>query len=102
MWAKEHCFLCLPEWQSLLWHSPVCWPFQTVRSRTLSLRSRLCGILVEGPSLIVHLSSIHKNQICQSGWDERSDQLMRKASTILNSVKTWLEVEAEPLFLPAA
>jgi hypothetical protein len=95
---KEHCFLRSPEWQALLLQSPV-WPYQTFRSQTLSLRSQLCGTLVDLPSLIILFSALDENQICQTEWEERSGMLMDKASTMLNDVKRWLIVEAEPLFL---
>jgi hypothetical protein len=98
---KEHCFLRSPEWQTLLLQSPV-WPFQTLQTRSLSLRSRLCGTLVDLPSLIIHCSTIDENQTYQTGWEERSDLLMHKVSMMLEDVKKWLTVEAEPLFLSYA
>ena len=98
---KEHCFLRSPEWQALLLQSPV-WPFQTLQPRALSLRSRLCGTLVDLPSLIIYYSTIDENQIYQTGWEEQSDLLMHKASTMFDDVKKWLTVEAEPLFLSYA
>ena len=95
---KEHCFLHSPEWQALLLQNSV-WPFQTLQSRSLSLRTRLCGTLVDLPSLIIHSSTINKNQYYQTGCEEQSDLLMCKACTIFDNVKRWLTVEAEPLFL---
>jgi hypothetical protein len=95
---KEHCFLRSPEWQALLLQSPV-WPFQTLQSRTLSLRSRLCGTLVDLPSLIIDYSTMDENDIYQTGWEEQLDLLMHKASTMFDDVQKWLTAEAQPLFL---
>jgi hypothetical protein len=95
---KEHCFLRSPEWQALLLQSPV-WPFQSLQSRALSLRSRLCGTLVDLPSLIIDYSTMGETEIYQTGWEEQSDLLMHKASTMFDDVQKWLTVEAQPLFL---
>ena len=98
MWFKEHCFLRSPEWKSLLSQSAV-WSFQTSQSPKLILRSRLCSILVDLPSLFMHCSSIEENRIYQIVWDERSEMLMHKACILFEDVRSWLTLEAEPLFL---
>jgi hypothetical protein len=98
---KEHCFLRSPDWQALLSQSPV-WPYQTLEPRTLSLRSRLCGTLVNLPSLIIYHLGSGENQTCQTTRDQRSDLLIHKASTIHNDVKKWIAAEADPLFLSYA
>jgi hypothetical protein len=95
---REHCFLRSPEWKALLLQSPVL-PFQTLHSRTWSLRSRLCGTLVDLPSLIMHCSTVNGNQIYPRGWDKLTDVLIQKASTMLTDVNKLLKVEAEPLFV---
>ena len=77
--------------------SPV-WPFQTLQSRILSLRSRLLAILVGAPSLVLHCSRIHEDPIYREQWDAKSDSLIRKASQMSDDVKKWVTAEAEPLF----
>jgi hypothetical protein len=81
-----------------LLRGPV-WPFQTLQSQSLNLRSRLYGTLVDLPSLIIHCSTIDENQVHSKVWEERSDLLMQRASTMSEDVNRWLKFEAEPLFL---
>lgn len=95
---KEHCFLRSPEWKALLLQSPAL-PFQASQSRTLSFRSRLSDTLVDLPSLIIHCSTENENQIYSTTWEEQTDGLIQKASTMLMDVNKLLKVEVEPLFL---
>lgn len=98
--SKEHCFLRLPEWQSLILQSPI-WPFQNVQARALGLRSRLLAILVNSPSLVLDFLRIQENQIRQTQWDDQSGSLMHKVSRISNDLKKWITAEAEPLLAPS-
>ena len=93
---KQDCFLRSPEWQDLLSQHST-WPFQTSQQQSLSLRTRLIGILVDLPSLII--SAINESSTFLAGWEERVDILILKSYTISANVKKWLVLEAEPLFL---
>jgi hypothetical protein len=48
--------------------------------------------------LVIHSSTIDESQIYQTGWEEQLDLLMCNASRMLDDVKQWLTIEAEPLF----
>ena len=95
---REHCFLCYPEWQSLISQNSS-WPFQSSQPQSLSLRTLLATNIVHFPSLIIDCSALLESQTYHLGWEERLDLLIGKAISMLTNVSNWLHFKAEPYIM---
>ena len=85
-----------PEWRDLLFRKPV-WPFQNQQSLSLKWRTRLIGILVDLPALIS--SAVALNASSGTHLDQDIDGLVARFHRMSLEIRSWLEVEAEPLLL---
>ena len=95
---REHCFLCYPEWQTLLSQNSS-WPFQSSQLQSLSLRTLLATTIVHFPSLVIDCSALVESQTHHPGWEERLDSLIQKAISMFTNVTSWLHLKAEPYFM---
>ena len=95
---REHCFLCYPEWQSLISQNSSL-PFQSSQPQSLSLRTLLATNIVHFPSLIIDCSALLESQTYHPGWEERLDLLIEKAISMLTNVSNWLHFKAEPYIM---
>lgn len=85
-----------PEWRALLFHSTT-WSFQKRQSPSLKSRTRLIGILVDLPALISSAAAMNISSEPHTYQD--LDNLVARLYRMSLEIRSWLEVEAEPLLL---
>ncbi|KAL1857908.1 hypothetical protein Plec18170_003132 [Paecilomyces lecythidis] len=94
----EDCFLSHPRWRQLV-QSPAMYPTRK-GPPSLSLRSKLCNLLVDGPDLLSEaskLSRLDSSGLCHPAELERQrDDVVRRAVSMKQSIEKWYYEEFEP------
>ena len=96
--AREHCFLCAPEWQALLTVTDTSRPFQAAQSRSLSARTSLLSRVIDLPSLIIDSSEMERiDCLAQAGQNQRLNALINRVTATSENIKSRLHAEATGL-----
>lgn len=94
--AREHCFLCAPEWQALLTVTDKSRPFQAAQSWSLS--TSLLSRVIDLPSLIIDSSEMERiDCLAQAGQNQRLNALINRVMATSENIKSWLHAEAAGL-----
>jgi hypothetical protein len=99
--AGQNCFLSQSQWRQLLRNSaasPV-----TQGPPSLSLRAKLCDLLVDIPDVLSELSKLSdvdgSRSLDQRNPESRRERTLLRAIAVKRSIETWYANELEPLLL---
>ncbi|GAD96740.1 hypothetical protein AOR_1_594154 [Paecilomyces variotii No. 5] len=94
----EDCFLSHPKWRQLA-QSPAMFPVRK-GPPSLSLRSKLCNLLVDGPDLLSEASKLSRlgvSGLCHPAeLERRRDDVTQRAVSMKQSIEKWYFEEFEP------
>ncbi|KAJ8062769.1 hypothetical protein OCU04_008027 [Sclerotinia nivalis] len=94
--SEEDCYLRQPEWRALLTDTTK-WPRDAITAKELTsmkLRLELCLQLFELPSILIEVSSLHKESNRLPSIIDAT--LMNKALAMCSNMKEWLHSTVEP------
>ena len=94
--AGQNCFLSQSQWRQLL-RNPAVSPV-TQGPPSLSVRAKLCDLLVDIPDLLSELSDLDGSRsLDRSDPESRHERILLRAIAMNRNIETWYANELEPL-----